>query len=73
MSPPLAPIQISPVAGNQIEIKGSQGLTLTVIDHGRAGFVVAVGGRVLAIRPDAIVEIPATNGLEVRSEGGGAP
>jgi len=73
VSPPLAPIQISPVAGNQIEIKGSQGLTLTVIDHGRAGFVVAVGGRTLAIRPDGIGEVPAENGLEVRVAGGEGP
>jgi len=67
---PVGPIQISPVAGNQIEIKGSQGLVLTVIDHGRAGFVVAVGGRSLAIRPDGIGEVPAENGLEVRLAGG---
>jgi hypothetical protein len=39
VSPPLAPIQITPVAGNQIAIKGSQGLVLTVIDHGRTGSV----------------------------------
>ncbi len=68
---PVGPIQISPVAGNQIGIKGSQGLTLTIIDRGGAGFVIAVGNQSLAIRPDAIVEIPATNGLEVRSAGSG--
>jgi hypothetical protein len=67
---PVGPIQISPVAGNQIEIKGSQGLTLTVIDHGRAGFVVAVGARYICLRPDGIVEVPAENGLEVRLAGG---
>lgn len=67
------PIQISPIAGNQIEIKGSQGLTLAVVDRGRAGFILAVGTRYLLIRPDAIVEVPAANGLEVRAEGGGAP
>ena len=67
----VTPIQILPGAGNLIAIKGSQGLILTIIDHGRAGFVVAVGGRTLAIRPDGIVEVPAENGLEVRVAGGG--
>jgi len=67
------PIQIFPVAGNQIEIRGSQGLTLAVVDRGRAGFILAVGGRHLSLRPDGVVEVPAANGLEVRAEGGGAP
>lgn len=67
------PIQIFPVAGNQIEIRGSQGLTLAVVDRGRAGFILAVGTRYLLIRPDGVVEVPAANGLEVRAEGGGAP
>lgn len=67
------PIQISPIAGNQIEIKGSHGLTLAVMDKGRAGFVIAVGTRYLLIRPDAIVEVPAANGFEIRAEEGGTP
>ncbi|HQN91174.1 MAG TPA: hypothetical protein PK336_02765 [Methanoculleus sp.] len=69
----VTPIQILPGAGNLIAIKGSQGLILTIIDHGRAGFVVAVGGRTLAIRPDGIGEVPAENGLEVRVAGGEGP
>jgi hypothetical protein len=54
-------------------IKGSQGLALAVVDNGRSGFILAVGARYICLRPDGIVEVPATNGLEVRSEGGGAP
>lgn len=73
MSPPLAPIQISPVAGNQIVIKGSQGLTLAVVDRGRAGFILAVGSRYLYLRPDGIAEVPVANGMEVRPEGGEVP
>ena len=70
---PVGPIQISPVAGNQVVIKGSQGLALAVVDKGRSGFILAVGARYICLRPDGIVEVPATNGLEVRSEGGGTP
>lgn len=67
------PIQILPVAGNQIEIKGSQGLTLAVVDRGRAGFILAVGARYLSLQPDGVVVMPAANGLEIRAEEGGAP